>query len=113
MYVVVVSLVALGLLVAVLLFDSRVRVEVTKSAETSHFSARLLQQACATLRRCAPLSSIRRSGAVEPSRRQRGIAHRVLHIGMPLPVLHHAHILAPVGHIEAAGVPEHVRMDRR
>jgi hypothetical protein len=83
MYVVVVSLVGLVLLVAVLLFDSRVRVEATKSAETSHLSARLLQQACEALRRFVSLSSIRRSGAVEPSRRQRGIAHRVLHIGVP------------------------------
>jgi hypothetical protein len=49
MYEVVVSLVGLALLLSVLVFDCRVRVEATKSAEASHFSARLLQQACAAL----------------------------------------------------------------
>jgi hypothetical protein len=70
MYEVVVSLVGLGLLVSVIVFDCRVCLEATKSAETSHFSARLLQQACTVLRRCVSLLSIRRS-AVDPSRRQR------------------------------------------
>jgi hypothetical protein len=83
MYEVVVSVVGLALLVAVLLFDCRGRVEATKRAGTWHFSHRLLQQACAALRCCVSLLSIRRSGAVEPSRRERGIAHRVLHIGVP------------------------------
>jgi hypothetical protein len=73
MYEVVASLVGLALLVAVLLFDCRVCIEATKSAENLHFSARPLQQACAALRRCVSLLSIRRSGAVEPSRHQRGI----------------------------------------
>jgi hypothetical protein len=80
MYEVVVSVVGLALLVAVLLFDCRVRVAATRPAGTWHFSDRPLQAAA---RRCASLLSIRRSGAVEPSRRERCIAHRVLHIGVP------------------------------
>ena len=82
MYEVVVSVVGLALLVAVLLFDCRVRFAAARPG-TWHFSDRLVQSACAATRRCVSLLSIRRSGAVEPSRRERGIAHRVLHIGVP------------------------------
>jgi hypothetical protein len=71
MYEVVVSVVGLALLVAVLLFDCRVRVEAIRPAGTWHFSDRLLQSTCAALRRSVSLLSIRRSGAVEPSRRKR------------------------------------------
>jgi hypothetical protein len=69
MYEVVVSLAGLGLLAGFLLFDCRIRAEVTKSAETPHFSAWLLQQAYAVVRHCVSLSSFRRPSVVKPPRR--------------------------------------------
>ena len=65
MYEVVVSVVGLALLVAVLLFDCRVRVAAARPG-TWHFSDWLVQSACATARRCVSLLSIlsvRRSGS--------------------------------------------------
>jgi hypothetical protein len=69
MYEVAVSLLGLALLVAVLICDCCVRAKGTNSAETSHFSVRLLQQARAVLRHYLSLSSIRRPGAVGLPRR--------------------------------------------
>ena len=59
----------------------------------------------ATLTLAQPASSPRRLGFVEPARSQRGVADRVLHIGVAEPVLHDAHVLPPIGHEEAAGMP--------
>src|SRR5215469_52555 len=54
MYEVVVSVVGLALMVAVLLFECRVRVEEARPG-TWHFSDRLLQSANAAARRCVSL----------------------------------------------------------
>src|SRR4029453_12254601 len=59
---------------------------------------------CASLVRPEPL---------EPIRSQVGAAHRVLDVPMPEVVLNRPGVVALVGELEAAGVAEHVRVDRK
>ena len=49
---------------------------------------------------------------VEPGRRQLGVPHRVLDRPVPKPILNSAGVVAVVGELEAAGMPEHVDVDR-
>src|SRR3954451_19822510 len=51
--------------------------------------------------------------ALEPLRRQLGVARGVLDVLVPEPFLQGAGVLAVVGELEAAGVPRHVRVSRR
>jgi hypothetical protein len=49
----------------------------------------------------------------KPIGRQPGVAHRVLDILVPKVMLQGAGIVAVVGQFEAAGMAQHVRMDRK
>ena len=49
---------------------------------------------------------------LEAGRRQLGVAHRVLDVAVPEIGLQRTGIDAVIGELEAAGVPQHVRMHR-